>query len=83
MPKLLTYKPFLQLIKRLFSNQFKTGKCLTIEEDCKSSGFGAEVSALIGEECFDYLDAPVRRIAAADVPVPSQLLLNLKLSRCG
>lgn len=54
----------------IFQSVQKTGKCLTIEEDCKSSGFGAEVSALIGEECFDYLDAPVRRIAAADVPVP-------------
>ena len=54
----------------IFQSVQKTGKCLTIEEDCKSSGFGAEVAALIGEECFDYLDAPVRRIAAADVPVP-------------
>lgn len=54
----------------IFQSVQKTGKCLTIEEDCKSSGFGAEVAASIGEECFDYLDAPVRRIAAADVPVP-------------
>jgi len=54
----------------VFQSVKKTGKCVTIEEDCKSSGFGAEVAALVGEECFDYLDAPVRRVAAADVPLP-------------
>ncbi len=54
----------------IFNSVKKTGRCVTIEEDCKSSGFGAEVAARISEECFDYLDAPVRRVAAADVPIP-------------
>jgi len=48
----------------------KTGHLLTVEEGNKSVGIGAEVSAMVTEEAFDYLDAPVRRVAAKDVPIP-------------
>jgi len=46
----------------------KTGKCLTVYEDNRFGGYGAEVSAIVAEEAFDYLDGPVTRIAGPDVP---------------
>jgi len=46
----------------------RTGKVLIVHEDNKTGGLGAEVAAIIVEEAFDYLDAPVRRLAAPDVP---------------
>ncbi len=48
----------------------KTGKVLVAHEATASAGVGAEVAALITEHAFEHLDAPVRRIAAADVPIP-------------
>ena len=48
----------------------KTGKVLIAHEATRSCGVGAEVAALITEEAFEDLDAPVRRLTAADVPIP-------------
>ena len=48
----------------------KTGKVLIAHEATRSCGVGAEVAALIGEEAFEDLDAPVRRLTAPDVPIP-------------
>ena len=48
----------------------KTHKAIVITEEVKRGGFGGEISAIIGEELFDYLDAPVIRIGALDTPVP-------------
>jgi pyruvate/2-oxoglutarate/acetoin dehydrogenase E1 component len=48
----------------------KTGKVLVTHEATRSCGVGAELSALIAEEAFEDLDAPVRRLTAADVPIP-------------
>jgi 2-oxoisovalerate dehydrogenase E1 component len=44
----------------------KTGKVIVAHEDSKSWGYGAEIAARIGEELFEHLDAPVRRVAALD-----------------
>jgi len=46
----------------------KTGKALIVHEDNLTGGVGAEVAAIIAEEAFDYLDAPVIRVAAPDIP---------------
>jgi len=48
----------------------KTNRIVTCEEGWAFSGIGAEIAALIGEHAFDYLDAPLVRVCAADVPMP-------------
>jgi len=46
----------------------KTGKALIVYEDNLTGGYGAEIAAILVDEAFDYLDAPVRRLAGPDVP---------------
>lgn len=48
----------------------KTGKLCIVHEAAKTCGFGAEIAASIAEEVFEYLDAPIKRIAGKDCPVP-------------
>jgi len=48
----------------------KTGRAVIVHEACLTGGFGAELCALIQEQLFDQLKAPVNRVAARDVPMP-------------
>jgi 2-oxoisovalerate dehydrogenase E1 component beta subunit len=54
----------------IYSSVRKTSKAIVLHEDNKTGGIGAEIAALLAEECFDSLDGPVVRIAAPDTPVP-------------
>jgi pyruvate/2-oxoglutarate/acetoin dehydrogenase E1 component len=48
----------------------KTNRCVIVEEGWPHGGVGANIAALISEQAFDDLDAPVRRVSGADVPMP-------------
>lgn len=48
----------------------KTGRCLVTHEAPITCGFGAELAAKVQEKAFDYLEAPVKRVAGYDTPFP-------------
>lgn len=54
----------------------KTTRAVVVGEDWRSFGVGAEIAALIQEQAFDFLDAPVARIATAEVPMPYSKVLE-------
>ncbi len=54
----------------IFASIKKTGKAIILHEDCLTGGIGGEILALINENCFEYLDAPIFRSASLDTPVP-------------
>jgi 2-oxoisovalerate dehydrogenase E1 component len=53
----------------------KTRRCLIVHEDTLTAGFGAEVAAVVAEEAFLNLDAPISRLAIPDVPTPYNVAL--------
>ncbi len=54
----------------------KTNRCVVVEEGWSTYGVTAEIAAGVQERCFDYLDAPVRRLGGAQVPMPYSLPLE-------
>ena len=54
----------------------KTGKVVIVHEDHLTQGFGAEISANISEHLFEWLDAPICRVAAKDIPVAFSRILE-------
>lgn len=63
----------------VFSSVKETGRCIIVHEDTLTAGFGAEISSRVTEELFPWLDAPVRRLAVADVPLPYNIHLMNQL----
>lgn len=55
-------------VETVLASAKATGKVLVVHEDTLTGGFGGEISALIAEHAFEYLDAPIRRLCAPDVP---------------
>ncbi|WP_380879842.1 alpha-ketoacid dehydrogenase subunit beta [Sphingomonas sp. DBB INV C78] len=51
----------------------KTGRCIIVHEATKTSGFGAELSAIVQEHCFHHLEAPIQRVTGWDTPYPHSL----------
>ena len=55
-------------VETILESAKATGKVLVVHEDTLTGGLGGEIAALIAEHAFEYLDAPIRRVAAPDVP---------------
>lgn len=54
----------------IFASVKKTGKVIILQEDSLFGGIGSDIAAMIGEECFESLDAPVVRVGSLETPVP-------------
>jgi pyruvate dehydrogenase E1 component beta subunit len=57
-------------VETILESVKKTSRCVSIEEGWPAAGIGSEIAAIIMEHAFDYLDAPVARVAGVDVPLP-------------
>ena len=57
-------------VETIIKSVKKTNRVITVEEGWPTCGIGSEISSLVCEEAFDYLDAPVKRVAGVDVPMP-------------
>ncbi|WP_340198546.1 thiamine pyrophosphate-dependent enzyme [Ascidiimonas sp. W6] len=57
-------------IDKIYHSVQKTGKVIILQEDSLFGGIASDLSALIGEHCFEYLDAPVKRVASIETPIP-------------
>jgi 2-oxoisovalerate dehydrogenase E1 component len=63
----------------ILSSVKKTNRLLIVHEACVKGGFGAEVSALVVDKAFDYLDAPIERLGAPHTPMPYNDRLELEI----
>jgi 2-oxoisovalerate dehydrogenase E1 component len=54
----------------IYDSVKKTGKVIIVQEDSLFGGISSDISALINEHCFEYLDAPVKRVASLETPIP-------------
>jgi 2-oxoisovalerate dehydrogenase E1 component beta subunit len=69
--EIVDLRTLLPLDKETILNSVKkTGKVLIVHEDTMTGGIGAEIVALISENAFQYLDAPIKRVSSLDTPVP-------------
>lgn len=59
-------------VETLYASVRKTGKAIVLQEDSLFGGIASELSALITENCFTYLDAPVKRVGSIETPIPFQ-----------
>ena len=59
-------------VETIYRSVQKTGKAIILQEDSLFGGIASDVSALITENCFHYLDAPVKRVGSLETPIPFQ-----------
>ncbi|MCW3077924.1 MAG: hypothetical protein JWO32_2533 [Bacteroidetes bacterium] len=64
-------------IETIYASAKKTGRVIVLHEDTLTGGIGGEIAALITENCFEYLDAPVMREGSLDTPVPMNADLEI------
>ncbi|WP_165731221.1 thiamine pyrophosphate-dependent enzyme [Polaribacter sp. 20A6] len=57
-------------VETIYKSVKKTGKAIVVQEDSLFGGISSDISALINENCFEYLDAPVKRVASLETPIP-------------
>ncbi len=57
-------------LQSVFTSIRKTGKCMVLQEDTLFGGIASDIAASVMEECFEYLDAPVKRVGSLETPVP-------------
>jgi 2-oxoisovalerate dehydrogenase E1 component len=54
----------------IYKSVKKTNKVIILQEDSMFGGIASDISAMIMENCFEYLDAPVKRVASIETPIP-------------
>ncbi|RZJ32995.1 MAG: dehydrogenase [Flavobacterium sp.] len=54
----------------VYASVKKTSKCIILQEDSMFGGIASDISAMIMEDCFEYLDGPVKRVASLETPIP-------------
>ena len=54
----------------IFNSVKKTGKVIILQEDSRFGGIASDIAAMIADECFEALDAPIKRVASLDTPIP-------------
>ena len=54
----------------------KTGKAIILQEDSLFGGIASEISSIIMENCFEFLDAPVKRVGSLNTPIPFETNLE-------
>lgn len=59
-------------VETIYTSVRKTGKAIFLQEDSLFGSIASDVSALINENCFEFLDAPVKRVASLETPIPFQ-----------
>ncbi len=57
-------------IEAVYKSVKKTGRCMIVQEDSLFGGIASDISALVMEDCFEYLDAPIRRVGSLETPIP-------------
>ena len=54
----------------IYTSVQKTGRLIILQEDSLFGGIASDIAALVMENCFEYLDAPVQRVASMETPIP-------------
>ncbi|MEM1748472.1 MAG: transketolase C-terminal domain-containing protein, partial [Sulfolobales archaeon] len=63
----------------IFKSVKKTGRLVVVDEDYDRCGFASWVAALVADECFGYLDAPIKRVTTPTVPIPFSPVLEREI----